>query len=119
MFKLFADECVNTDIVLVLRQSGFDVLTVKEAKLTGFDDETIFNFACSSKRILLTFDRGFGDIFRFNISKSSGIIVMLISQMSRDEIVGIILKFVFLIQSHGLDGKLAIIGKTKIRISER
>ena len=119
MLKFFADECINIDIVLALRQSGFDVLTVKDAGLTGTDDDTIFNFSRDNKRILLTFDRGFGDIFRFNISKSSGVIVILISQMSRDGIIGILSKFISLIQDQGFDGKLAIIGKTRIRISER
>ena len=70
MLKFFADECINKDIVMALRQQGFDVLTVREAGLTGADDENVLKFASENKRILLTFDRGFGDIFRFNISKS-------------------------------------------------
>ena len=119
MLKFFADECINIDIVLALRQNSFDVLTVRDAGLVGVDDDAVFNFARDNKRILLTFDRGFGDIFRFDISKSSGVIVILMSQMSRDEIIEITSKFISLIQKQGFNGKLAIIGKTRIRISER
>ena len=77
-YRVLADECVNTDVVLGLRENGVDVLTIKEAGLTGADDKTVFEFAVSNKRILLSFDRGFGDIFRFYIASSEGVIVVLI-----------------------------------------
>lgn len=119
MLKLMADECIHNDVILALRQNGFDVLTIKEAGLTGSDDEIIFNFAQDKQRILLTFDRSFGDIFHFNITKSSGVIIVLISQMTKNEVINILLNFLNLIKNQGIDGKLVIIGKTKIRISGR
>lgn len=120
MLELFIDECINWDIIFALRQKGFNILTVKDAGLTGSDDETIFKFACENKRILLTYDRGFGDIFRFNISESNGIIIVLTGQMKKDEIVNIILSFMFTINKQpDLCGKLVIIGKSKIRITGR
>ena len=120
MLKIFADECVNWDVVFALSQSGFDILTVRDAKLTGSDDETIFKFAYENKRILLTYDRGFGDIFRFNISKSNGVIIVLTSKMKKNEIINIILSFMSTINKQAdLRGKLVIIGKSKIRITQR
>ena len=120
MLKLFIDECINWDVIFALRQSGFDALTVKDAKLTGSDDETIFKFACDNKRILLTYDRGFGDIFRFNISKSSGVIIVLTGRMKKDEVVNIVLSFMSTVDKQtDLRGKLVIIGKSKIRITKR
>ena len=117
MVRFFADECVNRDIIDAIRKSGFDVLTVREANLVGSDDDAVFNFACRSKRILLTFDRGFGDIFRFNISRCHGIIVILIVQFKRDEIASAVLNFIDVLKnSGGLRNRLAIIGKNKIRI---
>lgn len=120
MFKLLADECVNADVVLGLRESGFDVLTVREAGLTGCDDDAVFAFALENKRILLSFDRGFGDIFRFTISKSSGVIVVLVGQMSKSDIVTIILSFFAVMNTPThLRGALAILGKTRIRLIRR
>lgn len=119
MIKIFADECIPTDIISALRGKNFDVLTVKEAGLTGSEDGIIFDFALKNKRVVLTFDRGFGDIFRFNISKSSGVVIILINQMFREEIADILLNFIFFIKSGDLKGKLVIIGKNKIRISGR
>lgn len=120
MPKFIADECVNQDVVLALRQSGLDVLTIREAGLIGTDDEFVFNFAHKHKRILLTYDRGFGDIFRFNISKSNGIIIILIGQMEKNEIAQILLSFINTInESSYFWGKLVIIGKSKIRVTNR
>ncbi|PIU33304.1 hypothetical protein COT04_00720 [Candidatus Shapirobacteria bacterium CG07_land_8_20_14_0_80_39_12] len=120
MFRFFSDECVNTDIVLGLRKAGVDVLTVREAGLTGTDDDAIFSFAAENKRILLSFDRGFGDIFRFNIRGSSGVIVVLVGQMRKSEIIKIILTFLGIVKTGaGLRGKLAILGKTRIRLINR
>ncbi len=120
MLKLFVDECINWDIVFALRQSGFDTLTVKDAELIGSDDETIFKFACENKKVLLTYDRGFGDIFRFNISKSNGVIIILTGRMKKDEIINIVLSFMSTADKQiDLRGKLVIIGKSKIRITER
>jgi len=120
IFNILADECVNTDIVLGLRENGVDVLTVREAGLTGSDDDTIFNFALESKRVLLSFDRGFGDIFRLNISRSCGVIIVLVGQMGKSEIVKVILTFLEVIKTAiDLRGRLAILGKTKIRLINR
>src|SRR3989344_5594725 len=119
MQRFFADECVTTDIVSALRQEGLDVTTVKEAGLVGSDDDAVFNFAVEKGLVLLTFDRGFGDIFRFNISKGAGVIIILISRMSREEIVAIIINFILFSKDRDMSGKLALVGKSKIRISER
>ena len=120
MSKFLADECVNTDVVLSLREAGVDVLTVGEVGLIGSDDDIIFRFACEKKRTLLSFDRGFGDIFRFNINKSFGVIIVMVGQMKKREIINIILGFLSVIEKGiSLRSKLAILGKTKIRIINR
>lgn len=120
MFKFLTDECINTEVILGLRERNIDVLTVREAGLTGADDESIFKFAAANKRILLSFDRGFGDIFRFNIARSYGVMIVLVGQMKKDEILKIILKFLTIIKTAtNFRGKLAILGKTKIRLINR
>ncbi len=78
---------------MALRNEGFDVLTIADLKLNGVSDETVFKNVVKHKRVLLTYDRGFGDIFRFDISKSYGIIVVLISQMTREEIIKLTIGF--------------------------
>ncbi len=75
MPALFADECIHTDLIVAMRNAGFDVLTAREAGLIG--------------------------------------------QMSKEEIISITLNFLLLPERTDLQGKLAIIGKSKIRIAGR
>ena len=119
MLKILADECIHTDLVKALSDNGLDVVTVSQLGLSGKSDEVIFKQAIKSKRILLTFDRGFGDIFRFNISSGQGIVIILPSQMTKEELIALPLAFFKSYQKGKLTGKLVIIGKTRIRISER
>lgn len=127
MLKLLADECVHADMVLALRQSGFEVRTVRQASLAGADDEAIFACAVINDFVLLTFDRGFGDIFRFSITKSPGVIIVLANQMMMAEAMQVLIGFASHVVKQmeadvldmGLKGKLAIIGKNKIRIIGR
>ena len=72
MYKIFADECIHTDLIEALKINGHLVQTVHDVGLSGATDAEIFNHAVSNSLILLTFDRGFGDIFTYNISKSVG-----------------------------------------------
>lgn len=117
MSRIFADECINKDLVDALRAAGHEVSTVYEAGMSGSSDIEVFDYACKKNLVLLTFDRGFGDIFTYNILSGHGIVVELIGQMTKDEIINIILAF--FAENRNLKGKLVIIGKTRIRIIQR
>lgn len=119
MLKIFADECINTNLILAIKNSGFYVLSTKEAGLTGASDEEVFDFAIEKDLIIFTSDRGFGDIFRFNIGNSCGVVIVLIDQMTQEEIINVTVGFFNFIKESGIEGKLAIIGKNKIRIVGR
>ncbi|MBU4142850.1 DUF5615 family PIN-like protein [Patescibacteria group bacterium] len=119
MLKILADECIHIDLILAIKKRGFDVISIREAGLIGASDKEVFNFAVREKRILLTFDRGFGDIFRFAIARSAGVVVVLIDQMTKKEIIEIVLGFLAFIKASGVGGRLAIIGKNRARIIER
>jgi predicted nuclease of predicted toxin-antitoxin system len=69
--KIFADHCVHTDVVEMLRSLGFQVQKASEVNLEKSSDEEIFNYAVKTKQVLLTFDKDFGNIIRFNIRKSA------------------------------------------------
>jgi|SRR3989344_9239625 len=117
MYKLLADECVHKDMIDALRSAGHTVKTVYESNMSGATDVEVFDRAIKSDLVLFTFDRGFGDIFAFNISKSSGIVIELINSMDKTEMIDIAVAFFS--GDRKLKGKLVIIGKTKIRIIER
>lgn len=116
MLKILADECIHQDLIDSLEKAGLGILGVYETNLKGVSDDSIFNFAVKSKRVLLTFDREFGNFFRFNIGKSAGVVVILIGQMEKEEIIKNTLDFFRNLKQKDLIGKLIIVSKTKVRI---
>lgn len=93
MHQILADECIHRDLIEALVKAGFSLLAAEKANLEGVSDDSVFNFAVKTRRVLLTFDREFGNFFRFNIKKSAGIVIVLIAEMQKGEIIKNTLNF--------------------------
>ncbi len=114
---ILCDQCVHHDVVLTLRESGFNVLHTSEIRLSRASDMDIFRYAQSSRRILLTFDHGFGNIAQFPIRNSHGVVLIYVAEMNKQTIIDRTL-YVFnhLLKHRQASGKLFIIGSESIRI---
>ena len=108
---------LHSDLIKSLKTAGHNVQTVHDVNLSGVSDIEIFNYAISNYLVLFTFDRGFGDIFTYNIAESTGVVIELINSMSKTEIIDTAVAFFS--SEYNLKGKLVIIGLNKIRIIER
>jgi predicted nuclease of predicted toxin-antitoxin system len=115
MLKILADECVHEDLIEAIRGEGFDVLNVRELA-QGASDENVFELAMKQKRVLLTFDREFGNIFIYDIKNSFGVVIILIGQLKKEEIIKYTTTFLKSELAKNMKKKLAIIGKKKVRI---
>ncbi len=62
MLKFVIDEDLPRSTGIILRESGYDVLDIQDHGLRGKNDETIYEFAQENKAVVLTGDRGFGNI---------------------------------------------------------
>ena len=73
--RLCANENVPGDCVAVLRQRGHDVLWVREIA-RGSGDDAVLAKAQSEARVLITFDKDFGElVFRRGKAASRGIVL--------------------------------------------
>ncbi|ARN83080.1 DUF5615 family PIN-like protein [Methylocystis bryophila] len=73
--RFLADENFPGLAVAALRSAGHDVLWICEAS-PGSSDQQVLQTASEERRILLTFDKDFGEsAFRVGVSMSSGIIL--------------------------------------------
>ena len=81
--KILADECIHRDLLEALEKEGFGILSVRDVE-RGASDERVFELAKESERVLLTFGRGFGDIFRFDIGNSYGVVIVLIGKLIKE-----------------------------------
>lgn len=54
--RLYLDEMIPVVLAVVLRQYGYDVLTVNEANMSGKSDKDQLAFAKSNRRAIITFN---------------------------------------------------------------
>ena len=70
------DENIPTAVAVVLRGRGIDLDTVVEEFLGGHSDPAVLDAATQEDRLLITMDRGFGDIRAHPPGNHPGIIVL-------------------------------------------
>lgn len=84
--RLLANENFPLDAIEALRANGHDVLWIRESA-RGSRDEQVLARAQEEDRILITFDKDFGELaFRSKLPATSGIILFRISTPSSEHI---------------------------------
>ncbi len=84
--RLLADENLSERLIMALRAAGHDVEWVKET-CTGAADRAIIADAEASGRVLITFDKDFGElIYRHGVRNLTGVILLRLPDVSRSEI---------------------------------
>ena len=87
--KFVADENFPRNALRVLRESGFDVVSIAETQ-PGIPDTEVLSIASAESRTLLTFDKDFGDLaFRQGLPASCGVILFRVGSLTPAETSGI------------------------------
>lgn len=116
MLKLLANENAPRLIVANLRQRGHDVRWVLEER-RGIADPQVLREALAEGRVLLTWDKDFGDlVFRDGREASCGVILVRVhGTRSQAELSGIVVP---VLEAHEASwpGHFAVIGRRRVRI---
>jgi len=110
--KLLADENAPRNVVEALRLHGYDVLWIKE-HWRGLADEKIINISISEDRVILTFDKDFGElVYRLNIQNVPGVILIRITdnRISSEKILTLLKEY-----GDRLEGYFTALTLSKIR----
>ena len=74
--RFLADENIPGETMARLRQIGHDVMSVR-ADMPGISDAEILSWAKREQRILLTFDKDFGELaWAAGLPRESGVILL-------------------------------------------
>lgn len=73
--KFVADESVDAAIVNRLRENGYDVFAIAE-QCPGIEDEEVLKIAHSTKSILITQDKDFGELI-YRMGKAHEGVILL------------------------------------------
>jgi predicted nuclease of predicted toxin-antitoxin system len=84
--RILADENFPGDAVTALRARGHDVLWVR-TEAPGMGDREVLARAQVEERIVITFDKDFGELaFRFGLPATSGIILFRLAARSASSV---------------------------------
>lgn len=110
--KLIADENFPRPSVIVLRDAGFDLEFIQETS-PGAEDIDVLQMAGRTRRILLTFDRDFGEhIFHHKQIAPPGVVLLRFKPFHPRE-PGDILETI--LQEKVIVGKYTVITRKNIR----
>src|SRR5690349_13206403 len=112
--RLSANENFPGAAVNALRQAGHDVFWVR-TDLGGATDEQVLGHASAEGRVLLTFDKDFGELaFRLGLPAACGIILFRIPTDSPEAVAGVVVRAV---QSRpDWSGVFAVVEPDRVRL---
>lgn len=112
---ILADENLNYQFVLELREAGYEVLSITE-EYGGISDPAVLDLALKEKAILITEDKDFGElIFAHKVAR----LTIVFLRYSKTELAFVRRQLLFVIKEYvGKEGHYFItIAKGKIRIT--
>jgi len=114
--RLLANENFPLDAVTALRENGHDVAWIQE-DARGSRDEQILHRAQQEERLLITFDKDFGELaFRSKLPATSGVILFRISAPSSQYVAQVALQAIA--SRTDWAGHFSVIEDNRIRMTQ-
>jgi predicted nuclease of predicted toxin-antitoxin system len=114
--RVKVDEHLPASVAALLRERGYDADTVIEEGLAGSTDEDLLVAAREEDRMIVTLDRGFGDIRRYPPGSHPGIVVLRLTDESALATRAAVIQ---LLDNHDLEdlrGTIAVVQHGSLRI---
>ncbi|ABS56287.1 conserved hypothetical protein [Methanoregula boonei 6A8] len=112
--KFLADENVPASVVRMLENAGVHIRSIG-ADTPGISDRDVMKYALEEERIILTFDKDFGELaIKDTICPVPGVILLRLPGMKPDQLAGFITQI--LTSRDDWDGHFSVIEKERIRM---
>mgnify|MGYP001609597236 CR=1 FL=1 len=121
MIKFLLDENISHETADFLKSMGYDAKSVAHFGLGGTLDEEIAKKAAATKRMLITLDLDFGEIFYFGTHQKLGVIVLRLKHQTVEKVNEALYQLLKsgILERNGMEGSLIIIGANRIRIRKK
>jgi|ERR1043165_5154598 predicted nuclease of predicted toxin-antitoxin system len=113
-FKI--DENLPEELASLLHGEGWDVVTVDQQQLSGTIDPNLEGICRAEDRILVTYDRGFANIKRYELRGSPGIIVFRLKRQDTPYLLGVAKRLVIALRGREPRNQLWVVRDTRIRV---
>ena len=112
---IVADECVEYEIVELLRQEGIPVLSIMES-YSGIKDATVLKIAVDQSALLLTEDKDFGElVFRLQLPHHGILLVRFSNGFDPDIKAQSVLKTITE-KFEEIDNRFSVLDEHRLRI---
>lgn len=91
--KILADHCVYGKTVKFLRAQGHEVITLQEIGQAKAADPQVLTLAQSLDAVLVTNDKGFGNILTYPPERYAGILLLRVTATNQQRVHQILLDF--------------------------
>ena len=116
-FKL--DENLGSRTAGIMAESGHDVETTAQEKLSGTSDERLFEICTAEGRCLISLDLDFADVVRFPPCNTPGIAVLRLPRVaSLGLLTGLVRGLLAALQTASITGRLWVVQAGRIRVCE-
>lgn len=112
-WRLLADLNISIKTLSFLQSLGFDIKRI-DKKFS--DDQDVVNLAKNENRIILTFDKDFGEIYYFSERKTFSVIVLYLKNQTSEYVNRILERFFDEIEYEEIKNKLIILYEGRYRI---
>jgi predicted nuclease of predicted toxin-antitoxin system len=113
-FKL--DENLPASSAAILADAGHDVDTVIHEDLTGAPDRAVVAAATAAGRVLISLDRGLGDIRSYPPGSHTGIVILRLADQSAATVIKAISDLASAADPASLSGSVAVLQRGLLRI---
>ena len=114
--RLLLDANLSPETAIFLRKEGFNVKSLIEEAIGSIEDEEVVRIAKKEKRIIVTFDLDFGEIYYFAHEKRFGVIVLRLDDQRVENVNMALWNFLQSWQSKDIRKKLVILRETEVRV---
>ena len=116
MIKFKVDENLPIEVAQLLRDSGYDAVTVLEQQLGGEPDHNIAQICQKEERTIVTIDLDFADIRAYPPSEYAGLIVFRLSQQDKFHVLNVCKRLLAVFERETPQQQLWIVEDNRIRI---
>lgn len=118
MMRFKIDENMPVDAAKLIQQYNYDVHTVFDENMSGAGDKDVFKACIDEKRILITLDLDFSDIWTYPPKETSGIIVIRTKKQDMHTLIAILTRLFEVLTTDDVLQKLWIVEEDRIRIRD-
>jgi predicted nuclease of predicted toxin-antitoxin system len=116
--RFLVDEDLPRSTARALEAAGYEALDVRDVGLRGKTDQQVFEYAQSLGAVLVSADKGFGNLLAFPPDTHHGIVLVRVpNELPTANLNAILIRSLDALQGEDLRGVLVVVesGRTRLR----